>query len=327
MARILHSVLVQDTAIGADGVQTFDLAVNPLSVVLVGIRVLNDTGTLANHNSYLQLCGAINRVSIFFQGATVLSMTGRDAAALAVMRHGIRWPVANTDDTTNERRMAVLPLLLGKWPYDPVSCFPASKRGELTLALDLDIADTGYDGLRLSVETIELLGIPKPKEWERKSDLLSTLGATGINDIDMPLGHTLRSVLAFGTTAFVGATPAPTLGRMSLFMDSEQVGYQGTDFEFAQGIHTLMGRHALMAEGHTHRTTTDGNAQTELTTLAGIPNMGSGGWENYALLDLDVTRDDMFSIDTKNARRMFFRTDAEAANAVRIIPVERVMVA
>src|SRR5574342_71998 len=161
----LHSVAVQDQAIAADGIFTFDLAVNPLSMVLLALRPLNDTGTLTNFETYRGICAAANRVSILYRGESILSMRGEDVAALNYFRWGMVPYQGQHDNTDNERRCVVMPLLLGRWPYSKESCFPASRRGELVLELDLDIADTGYDGLRISAETVEILDA-KPKEVE-----------------------------------------------------------------------------------------------------------------------------------------------------------------
>lgn len=319
--RFLHSVAVQERAITADGIETDDLAVNPLSVILIVLRPLNDTGTLANFARYLNVCGAINRLNVSYRGESVVNMTGRDAAALAYFRHGIVPTQANHDDADNERRAVVLPVFLGRFAYDPSSCFPATRRGELMLELDLDIADTGYDGLRLSVETIELLEA-KPKEFERKAQLTQTFTATGNVDVDIPPGNRFRGLLCFGTTPFGGAAPAPSWGRVETLLDNVQVGYSSSDFEVAHMLHTLWGRQPPMMDAHTHRVTTDGNAQTELETLAGPINVGSDGFDNYAFLDFDPTRDDMFTLDTRNSSRFNIRANAETADAVRVVPIE-----
>lgn len=325
--KILHSMLIPERAVSADGVEVFDLPVNPLSVVLLNLRPLNDTGTLANFNRLMGLYGALNRVTILHRGAAVYSMSGRDAGALNFWRHGILPMGANEDNTDNERRCVTLPILLGRFAYDWRSCFPETKRGELTMELDVDIADTGYDGFRYSVEAIELLGA-KPSEWERKTTVARTFAATGDNDVDLPLGNTVRGVLGFGTTPFGGASPAPTLGRMQLLMDNEQVGYAATDFEVARMLTSLMGRQPPTGQFHSHGTTTDGNAQTSVPTLGGPFNDAGGGegWENYAFLDLDPTRDDTFSVDTQKANQFQVRVSAETADAARFVTIEKMRV-
>lgn len=323
--RYLHTVSVQERAISADGVEVYDLAVNPLSVVLLALRPLNDTGTLSNFASYLNIAGAVNRVSILFRGQSIFSMSGRDAAALAYFRHGIVPLQANHDHTDNERRCVALPILLGRFAYDPTSCFPATRRGELTMEVDYDIADTGYDGMRVSVETIELLGA-EPKEFERKVVVAQTFAATGANIVDLPVGNQVRGCLLFGTTGFAGASPAPSWGRIQAFLSNQQHHIGATDFEVAHMLSSLMGRQPPRFDAHTHLENTAGAYTQNSVTGSMVSNVGSGGWDNYAYLDFDPTRDDLFSIDTKNASRFHLEADAETADAVRAIPVERVMV-
>lgn len=319
MMQFLHSVSIVEQAVAADGPVNEDLAVNPLSVILVVLRPLNDTGTLLNFASYLNVCGAINSLGIIFRGESIVRMSGRDLAALAYFRHGIIFPQATHADTDDDRRAVVLPVLLGRFAYDTESCFPASRRGELVLELDFDLADTGYDAMRFSVETIELLDA-KPKEYERRVVTTQTLAATGDNDVDLPTGNLYRGALAFGTTGFSGAAPAPTLGRLSTRLDNREVNYASTDFEVAHGTPALWGRMPPRMDEHQHRVDATQADAEELTTLP--HNVGSGGWQNYAFLDFDPTRDDKFSVETKNASRLNVRMNAEAANLVRVIGIE-----
>jgi hypothetical protein len=323
MPKLLHSVAVQERAVAADGVETFDLSVNPLSVVLLNIRPLNDNAALGSFQRAMGLAGSINRATINWLGSSVVSMSGRDIVALNYFRHGMIPFEANGDDTDNERRCLTLPILLGRFAYDKKSCLPATRRGELTMELDIDIADTGYDGFRYSVETVELLGAD-PSEYERKITVSKTFAATGDQDVELPIGHDVRGVLLFGTTPFGGAAPAPSWGRVSLMLNNEQVGYSSTDFEVAHQLVQLMGRQPPTGEFHTHRSDV---TQASATQESGGPidgGAGGEGFENYAYLDCDPTRDDDFSIPTKGANDFLIRTTAETADAVRAIPVERI---
>lgn len=324
MVRMLHQVAVQDKLVAADGIEVFDLAVNPLSVVLLKICPLNDTGTLANFNRAMGLAKSLNAVRILHRGASVVSMKGEDLLALNYFRHGMIPFEANGDDTDNERRCMVLPVMLGKFAFDPQSCFPATVRGELTMELDIDIADTGYDGFRYSVETVELLDA-KPKEFERKTSINKTFAATGKQDFDLPNGQVVRGLLLFGTTPYGGASPAPTWGRVELLKDNQQCGIASADFETLHQLHMLMGRQPPSGQRHAHRVTTDGNAQTELATLAGPYGEGLGeGWENYAFIDLDPTRDDTYAVNTAGSSNFLLRADVETADAARVVMIERI---
>lgn len=325
----LHSVAVQERAIAADGLETYDLAVNPLSVVLLGLRPLNETATLANFQTYKGIAAALNRVSILYRGEAIVSVRGEDLAALNYFRHGIMPYQGQHDDTDNERRCVVLPILLGRFPYDKESCFPASRRGELVLECDWDIADTGYDGMRFSAESIEILDA-KPKEFEKKVQQTLTFAGTGDQDMDLPLGNLIRGLLLFGTTPFAGATPAPSWGRMKVLLDNMEVGYANTDFEMAQSLHCLWGRQPPMYDGHVHRVDAT-SASTTQATLSGPINVGAGiagsgtditSWGQYAFLDYDPMRDDGHSLDTRGRASFRIRANAETADAVRVVPVE-----
>jgi len=322
MANLLHRVMVQDQLIAADGVSIFDIGSNPLSVILIALRPLNDNAALTGMARYRDVCGAINRVTVLHRGASVFSMSGLDAVALNYFRHGIVPMEANPDDADNERRCVVLPILLGRFAYDPRSCLPATARGELMLELDLDIADTGYDGLRLSIETIELMGV-SPSEFERKVTTSQTFAATGDNDIFLPTGNIVRGMLLFGTTTFTGATPAPSWGRINTYLDGRQVGYASTDFEVAMTICQLLGRMPPGIDDHTHRVDATAAVTTEETSRS-IEVAANHG--QYCYLDYDPTRNDMFAINTADATQWFIRADAETANAVRVITVEKIVV-
>lgn len=316
--QLLHSVAIQEKAVSSDGVEVFDLAVNPLSVVLIAIRPLNDTGTLANYPRYLDLVGSLNRVSIFHRGASVFSMSGRDAAALNYLRHGIMPRELNPDDTNNERRCVILPILLGRFAFDPDSCFPASHRGELTMELDIDVADTGYDTFRYSVETIELLGA-SPKEFERKTTVSKTFAATGEQDFDLPNGNLVRGIMLFGTTGFTGAAPAPTWGRFQVLLDNQQFAVASSDIEVHAMVNSLMGRQPPALDLHSHQFEPVAGIET-----SGPFEQGMGGWENYAFLDFDPLRDDTFSLQTSGSSSFLVRANVETADAARVVLVEKI---
>jgi hypothetical protein len=315
----LHNIAVTERAISADGIETFDLATNPLSVVLVCLRPLNDTGTLANFQSYKGICAALNRVSILHRGESIIGVRGEDLAALNYFRHGIMPFQGQHDDTDNERRCVVLPILLGRQPFDKGSCFPATKRGDLVIEMDLDIADTGYDGLRVSVETIELLDA-KPKEYEKKVQITQTFGATGNQDVQLPVGGNVRGMLLYGTTGFGGASPAPSWGNIRVMLDNREVGFASTDFEVAQMLHCLWNRQPPMYDGHDHNQT----ANTDTVTVGGPVRVGDG-WEQYCFLDYDPNMNGEHEI-VALGKDLRIRANAETADAVRVIPIEVIKV-
>ena len=319
MAIFIHSVLRSNALVAADGDEVFDLPVNPLSVVLLQIAPLNETLTIGNYSLLERLLSAVDNVRITHKGAAVFDMRGLEVAMLAYMWQRFALWQSNAVETDDSRRSLVLPICLGRRPFDPKECFPETKKGELQMAVTWDIADTGFDGLRRSIETIELPDAT-PEFVQKATTLATTLGATGQNDIDLPIGNVLRALLMFGNTGFAGATPTPTLGQMQVLKDNRQIGFTATDFEVSRAVLGLKG--VPWPPDFRHIASVNAAGAGRENTLE--PQAGASLDDNYTLLDFDPTWDDMYSLDTKGAGRVHVRMDAEVADAVRVIPIEKV---
>lgn len=311
--------VVPEQTPGADGVFSHDLGVNPLSVLYVWLRPLNETSTLSNYNRYLTLVSAINRLRILYRGQSIVSMSGQDIAAMNMTRRNVEPRDPNPFNTDNARRAVCVPVFLGRFPGDAADCFPASRRGELVIELDLDIADTGYDGLKYSIESMELLNA-RPESYERCVTISQTFVAVGQADVALPIGWDVRGILLFGTTGVVGAVPAPTLGNLSVLLDNQQYWCASMEFETAMVQNSVLGGRNAVSDNHQH---TSAAAASPTTNRFDI---GTGGWENYAFMDFDISRNDAYSIPTKDANAFLLRVGVETANASRITPVERILV-
>lgn len=313
--------------LSGDGIVTRDLGVQPVSAILLNVRCLNNTGTLAQWANGYQIAKAVNRFTLLYRGQGIISMRGEDILAMNYYRYGMMPWLMNPDNVDDEQRSLTIPIFLGRYPWLKSSCFPAVGKGELTVEIDFDDADTGYDTTGFSIDTIELPGA-KPTEYERRVQQTMTWPATGNQDIDLPLGNTIRGALLWGTTGYVGATPAPSWGQVSVLVNNQEAGYRSVDWETLQTLHMLRGLPFLSTteDDHFHTTTTDGNAQTAVSTLGGGGHNRATTYQNYAFIDFDPTGDDAFALDAKDANRVQIRAAVETADAVRCIPVERIKV-
>ncbi|HDZ21442.1 MAG TPA: hypothetical protein ENH78_09135 [Phycisphaerae bacterium] len=314
-----HSILMPNQLQAADGDVTVDLPVNPLSVILLHISPLNETSTIGNYRLLEALLGAITNIRVSHKGAAVIEGSGTDLAVLAMLWHRLPIWQSNAVETDDDRRSIVLPILFGRRAYVGEECFPETRKGELQLTMTFDIAATGFDGLRFSVETIELMDA-SPTTVQKVTTLAQTFAATGQNDIDLPIGNLLRGVLLFGTTGFAGATPAPTLGNLEFLVNNLQTHYSATDFEVGRAVVGLTGVPFPPDFRHIH-------SGTYTTTVAGDslePEIGASIDDNYMLMLFDTLWNDEHSVETAGASRIHVRSNAEAANAVRALPIERV---
>ncbi len=319
MASFIHSILRANAAIAADGDEVIDLPVNPLSVILLHVSPLNETSTIGNYSLLMALLSAVDNVRVTHKGSAVLDIRGDDLAMLAMAWHGMPIWQSNAVETDDDRRSVVLPIVFGRHPYMASECFPETKKGELQLSVTWDIADTGFDGLRRSVETIELPEA-SPEFVQKVTTLAQTFTATGQNDVDLPIGNLLRAILLWGTTSYAGATPAPTWGQLEVMRDNRQIGYSATDWEVSRALMGLQQVQFPPSFRHVHSVGDDGaNAVTSLE-----PQVGLSKDAYYTMLPFDVTGDDEYSLETSGAGRVNVRCDAEAAEAVRVLPIERV---
>lgn len=319
MAIYTHSILASNQAITADGDVTYDLPVQPLSVLLIHVSPLNETATITNYGLLERLLSAIDQIRVVHKGDPIFNLSGVDAAALALLWHRVPIWQSNAVETNNDRRSLVLPVLFGRRAYMPSECFPRSLKGELRVTITWDIADTGFDGLRISLETIELPDAT-PEFVQKATALAQTFGATGQNDIDLPIGNVLRAVMLFGTTPFAGATPAPSFGEISFLVNNRATHVSQSDWEVLRAVMGLTHVPFPADFRHIHAVNAAGGAQEDTQE----PEIGASLDDNYALINLDPTWDDLYSVPTVGVGRVHLRIDAETNDAVRVIPIERV---
>lgn len=319
--RFIHSELQRKIAVAADGTLRYDLPVNPLSVIYLEISPLNESSTITTWSLFNEILTAIESVEVTFRGAGVYVASLVDIVALNALHHGIGMQQSNAVSTDSDRRSVVVPIIFGRHPWMPDECFPRSRRGELELALTYDIADAAYDGLQISIETLELPEAD-PTHFERVTTLAQTFAAVGNNDIDLPIGHVIRGILGFGTTGFAGATPAPTLADLRVLVDNSEWGYASGTFEVLRAVMGCLDGRSRHLDEHFHQA--NGGAVAYEATLD--PEHQGKEHEQYVFLSYDPMANDLFVLDTAGAGRVHIRVDADAANAVRFLPVEKVPV-
>lgn len=323
MPQILRTTLIPDEAITADGETTYDLPVNPISAILLTIRALNDTAEPNNLASIWTLLDMVLNVSVRYRGASIIDADLSDLAVLSAIL--ARWQprMFARQRTDNAFRFVTVPIVFGRRPYDPMQCFPATRRGDLVLTLDSDIAVTGLDNLVIQAETIELLDA-KPRSFIKQTttERLMTLGAT--NHIDLPIGNRLLGLLMRARNVPTGAVNNNSFGEVALEIDNVEVGYSRTNWE------TLAGElQRLMPEGfphdpHFHRE--NDAAAYAVDAATAIQEVNESFSDHYGYMDFDPLLDLTYAIDTRNAADVTLEVVADAADgsASRIVIAEHV---
>ena len=319
MAKFLHQVLVQDEALAVSTQRTDDLPVNPLSMVAITLRNLNDAADLDDFTSVQNLLAQIARVEVLFKGSAIVSASLADLARLAALRLG-RAPMQTASAVSNNStRSITVPILFGRRPFWMEECFPAVRRGELQLQLTSAVAQTGIDALTLQIETLELLDAT-PKRFLKSTTISKTPTAAGDHDLDLPIGNPIVDTLLFGTTVPTGAALTASFGQTRLLVDNVEMNYARTNWETLHNLMQLKYQESVAAGTFPSREN-DAAAYAQ-DALTDGEHAQVGFLDNYALLDFDPLRDDSYFLETAGKARVHLRITADVADAIRVIPTE-----
>lgn len=322
--RFLRQVLVQDETLAASTLRSDDLPVNPLSMILVTLRCLNDTGTLGDFSLINAILNQIGKLEVLYKGSAVVSGSLADLARLNGLLIGQPPMQTAASYVNNTTRSVTVPILLGRKPFWGEECFPAVRRGELQLQLTSAAAQTGVDTLSLQIETVELLDA-KPTRFLKYTTITKTPTASGDHDVDLPLGNKIAHALLFGTTVPTAASFNASIGQLRLLVDNVEQYYARTNWET---LHNEMQRR--ISEGaqssvHQHLENVAGAYAQNATTDDN--NSSVGFFDSYAMLDFDPHCDSNWLLETAGRARVHLRINADVADAIRVIPTELIEVA
>lgn len=321
MAKFLHSVMAQDEAVAANTTVTWNLGVNALSHILLTLRFLNLTtltkATLAN------VCAMISKLEVLFRGQSILSLNGIDLFAYVSLVQAMPFNQENVVDTLNAARFATFIIPFGRRLFDPTECFPKVLKGELQLQLTTPAAYTNITTVTAQIETIELPEA-SPKQYVKATTLTKTPTATGEHDVDLPIGNILLGCLLFSTTVPTGTTFATSIDWLKLLVDNVESHYSRTNWE---SLHNQLMAQAGPVNAWAEKIHRENLAAAYTQNADTLPEeQVNSDIYQHSLLDLDPTRDGMYSLDTKGKARIHLRINAGDTGAIRVLPLELVRV-
>lgn len=322
--EFLRQVLVQDETFAVSTTRTDDLPVNPLSMVLLTMRYLNDTADLDDYSAIAGLLAQVARVEILYKGSAIVSGSLADIARVSAVMLG-RPPQQTLATIVNsDARSITVPILLGRKPYCPKECFPAVRRGELQLQLTTAAATTGIKTPTVQIETVELLGAT-PERFLKYTTISKTPTATGDHDVDIPIGNKIPGMLLFGTTVPAGAALTASFGQLRLLLDNVEHYYARTNWETLHN--ELMLRVSESVASGTYKSRENDAVGYTADALTDGEHGAIGFFNAYAYLDFDPRGDDSYLLDTAGRARIHLRINADVADAIRVLPLELIPVA
>jgi len=326
MPQILRTTLIADEAQAADGSPSFDLPVNPLSMILLTVKVLNETSTITNYRWISAILAAITNLNVSYRGANIINGSLTDLAVLMARITGRGPYQLNAVDVDNDVRAVTVPICFGRKPYWPEECFPATRRGDLILTVTTDIAAAGYDNMVLQAETVELLDAT-PSRFTKITTTNKVNNAVSEHDIELPIGNDLLAVLLRDASPPQATDYNAQFGKVALQVDNVETMFSVANWETMHGelLADMAGFMALRP--HVHAVNAAGAGQ-EFTREQTEGNQGSSLLDHYAYLDLDPLQDGQYALKTAGAARVNLRvtTEVASATAMRALPVELVQI-
>jgi len=282
----------------ATEIKVVDLPVDPLSHLIITIDGYNatDEATLA------EILAFINKVEVTHRGESILNLESEDLVALQAYLFKSMPILTQNIATDNAARLLGLIVPFSRFLYWPEECFPATKRGELQLALNLTIPATSFDNAELHVEAVTLPGATPAAYLKSTYKSITAPGATGDNEIDLPIGNKIAALLFWNTT--FPATSSHTYGINGVKIKKNNVEHM---VPYSKA-HTLIPEMAL-----------------RLSTLPrSIAAFGDIFPDNIFWLDFDPNSDDSHLLDTQGANSLTAVLDMGVDEASKVTIAELV---
>ncbi len=278
----------------------YDLPVTPLSHLLITVEghSATDEATVAD------ILAFINSVSVLHNGAQVLNLEGEDLAALNLYLFGSAGFHFDPHFGTTTYLSYSLVVPFGRKRYDPTECFPATRRGEFQLVLDTTVPATSFTGALISVSAFSLPDASPTHHLKATLLSVGAPGATGEQDVVLPIGNDLLACLIGMTTCGEDASELWGVDDARLLFDNRE--------------HHIVSAKAPELAGEM--------MSRVAGTVRSIPAQAGIVPNNYIWMDFDPTRDGEYMIDTRAAARLKLRLNMGVDEALNITPVELVTV-
>jgi hypothetical protein len=322
MGRYLQTIAqVKQTLTASADIVPLDLPVNPLSFVLLSFDITRaNPSALAVYKALDTLIDQVTSVSIAHKGENIISGSLRDIMAMNYFYQHVRPGLSRFTDASGARDQVVFPICLGRRMYDPVSCFPATTRGNLKFLMTAGATPAAYSVPRWQLETCELIEA-QPSEHV-KYVTSSRVSVAGIFEQVLPIGNAILGCLLFDTGLRDNITDVYSWGQVKLKKDSVEQYYPNSDVETLAGFTASQLEEIALWPSHQHQG--DG-AQAGLFNSDQAKLVGAVGLKGYFYLDFDPLRDGTYQLETEGAAQLSISGNGDEATAVRVLSLERRM--
>lgn len=319
MDFIVSEVINQEVE-SASLFKTYDLGVHGLSFLVfefAGVQAANNAPAL-----FEDLALMLDVITVAYNGQAILSGKAQDLMRLGAIITGVS-PDYNSEDqaaSANASLTWVLPF--GRRLFDPNEGFPQATRGSLVLQTTAAASFGSISGPKVSIHQVEIPQA-KFKRFNKATLRTSTPTSTGSNDVPLPIGNYLRGVMTRHTTRYRTPNLPGTVKSWLLRVDNAERYYTGGQ----QFLQQMLGIKRAQPDPSTYRAAKMSDIAAAYTQFQRTNQENVNTLElmaSYGYLDLDYTKDDTFSLNTKGVSDLQLRGDFNLAENVRVYPYESV---
>lgn len=228
--KFRRSNILRDHTMATEHIEE-DLPIEPLSHVIFTMDFFNET----DEATLIEALGFINKVTVAKLGVPIISLESEELYAQNCYLFGRRPVFSGKLGTDNLNRTLTLMIPMGRRMYDPAECFPATKKGELTLDIDTTLPATTIDNATCNIEVVNLPDA-SPRRYLKSTRMTITApGATGDHDTRLPMGNDIVAICLRLTTWLTAATHTMGVDMVHLIVNDSEAIYQ------AATMHSLIG--------------------------------------------------------------------------------------
>jgi len=220
MGQFIRSSLLKDHTTATE-TKKIDLPVNPLSHLIISIDGYNVT----NEATLAEILAFINKIDVSYLGTSILSLESEDLFALNTYLYKHNPVLTQNVATDDAARTLSLIVPFGRKIFNPTECFPATKKGELTLSLNTTVPATSFDNSTLNIEAVELLEASPTQYLKCTTISVAAPGATGDKDIDLPIGNDIVAIQLRMTTFPTTSSHTYGIDSAKILVDNKEFGY------------------------------------------------------------------------------------------------------
>ena len=297
--EFIRSNLLRDYT-SATEPKKIDLPVNPLSHLIISLDGYNAT----DETTLAEFLAFVNSVTVTHNGGTIVGMQSEDLYGYNAYLYGNRPVLTQKLATDNLNRCLSLIVPFGRRIFDQSECYPATKKGELTLTLDMTAMATSIDNGTVNIEAVELPGANPSHYVKAVMATVSAPGATGENDYTLPQGNQIIAIQMRLTTWPGASSHAWGVDLAKVLVNNKEFGYASARAQCLQGDLIF------------HYDTQHGN----------IAAQGLIKPENILYLDFDPAHNDEYLLETAQASSVKLRMEMGVDEATYVTVIEKVAV-